>query len=189
MDILRIIEILGVISGLVYLWFEYKASLWLWIAGMVMSILYIYIYFSSKFYADMGIYIYYLFANIYGLAIWNRHKKESQKQDASFCHVKRSYILPLVSVALVLWLVIWLLLTKFTDSPIPIGDAFTTALSITAMWMMSRKQVEQWLLWFVVNVVSLSIYFYKDLYPTAGLFVVYAVVSIMGYIKWKKLIA
>jgi nicotinamide mononucleotide transporter len=70
---------------------------------------------------------------------------------------------------------------------VPYGDAFTTALSIVAMWMLAKKYVEQWWLWFVVNVVSCGLYVWKGLYPTAGLFAVYSVISVFGYYKWKRM--
>ena len=78
------------------------------------------------------------------------------------------------------------ILKTLTDSPIPLGDAFTTAASIVAMWMLAQKYLEQWLLWIVVNVVSTALYFWKGLYPTGMLFIVYVVVAVLGYFRWKK---
>ena len=80
----------------------------------------------------------------------------------------------------------WILI-RFTDSPVPFGDSFTTALSIVAMWMLANKYIEQWGLWIVVNVVSCALYAWKGLYPTALLYVVYSIVPVFGYFKWKQL--
>ncbi|MGB4445648.1 MAG: nicotinamide riboside transporter PnuC, partial [Dysgonamonadaceae bacterium] len=65
--------------------------------------------------------------------------------------------------------------------------SFTTAVSIIGMWMLAHKYLEQWWLWFVVNVVSSALYLWKGLYPTAGLFMIYSVISVFGYFRWKKM--
>jgi len=86
-----------------------------------------------------------------------------------------------------LFALIAFILIRFTDSPVPYGDSFTTAVSIIGMWMLAHKYLEQWWLWFVVNVVSSALYLWKGLYPTAGLFIIYSVISVFGYFRWKKM--
>ena len=81
------------------------------------------------------------------------------------------------------------MLSRFTDSPVPWGDAFTTALSILAMWMLAQKYLEQWGVWMVVNAVSAALYFWKGMTPTAVTYVVYTIVPIFGYIKWRRMMA
>ena len=182
------IEIIGACIGLLYLYLEYKANVWLWPVGIVMSLFYVVIFFHGKFYADAAVYLYYIGANVYGLAAWLRSSRRQQDSSASFpiIHTPKKQILPLALVSVAMWLVIFLILKNFTDSPIPWGDAFTTSLSIVAMWMLAKKQLEQWLLWVVVNAVSLCLYVWKGLYPTAVLFAFYTAVAVMGYFKWKK---
>lgn len=182
------IEIIGACIGLLYLYLEYKANVWLWPVGILMSLFYVVIFFHGKFYADAAVYLYYIGANVYGLAAWLRSSRRQQDSSASFpiIHTPKKQILPLALVSAALWLVIFLILRSFTDSPVPWGDAFTTSLSIVAMWMLAKKQLEQWLLWVVVNAVSLCLYVWKGLYPTAVLFAFYTAVAVMGYFKWKK---
>lgn len=192
MNIALIIEIIGAAIGLAYLYLEYRASFWLWSVGIVMSLFYIYIYFNGKFYADMGINIYYLGANIYGLILWKgdlskKEKTEKSKIERKISHIERGILLKSIPVFLLLFGVIFLILTKFTDSPVALGDSFTTALSIIAMWLMAKKYIEHWLFWVVINAVSTGLYLWKGLYPTAVLFVVYTIVSVMGYFKWMKM--
>lgn len=179
------IEIIGAVIGLIYLYLEYKASVYLWPVGVIMPLFYIYIFFFSKFYADMGINIYYLFASIYGWIRWNKESKQSK--ETSISHTPSKYWGRLLLAFLILFSGIAWMLIRFTDSPIPYGDSFTTALSIVAMWMLANKYIEQWGLWIGVNVVSCVLYAWKGLYPTAMLFVVYSIVPIFGYIKWKQL--
>lgn len=183
---MQTIEIIGALIGLLYLYLEYKANKWLWPIGVVMPMVYIWIFFQSKFYADMGVNIYYFFASIYGWIYWTRHRKKEDK-ELPVTHTPKRHLLPLTVVGVVLFAVIAFILTRYTDSPVPYGDSFTTALSILGMWLLARKHVEQWLFWFMVNVVSSGLYLWKGLYPTSILFAIYSVISVMGYFKWKRM--
>lgn len=180
-----ILEIIGVAIGLLYLYLEYKANVWLWPVGVIMPIVYIYIFYQSKFYADMGIYIYYFFASIYGWYIWTRSTKKTEQ--VIITHTPTMYLGKMVGLFALIFIVIAFILVRFTDSPVPYGDSFTTTLSIIAMWMLAHKYIEQWWLWIAVNVVSTGLYFWKGLYPTALLFVVYSIIPFFGYFKWKKM--
>ena len=186
-----IIEIIGAVIGLTYLFLEYKANVWLWPVGILMSVFYVVIFFHGKFYADAAVYLYYIGANTYGLFQWTRSRKlpideNGTKQELTITHVPAKRILPLVAITVVLWMVLYGILKTVTDSPVPLGDAFTTAVSIVAMWMLAQKYLEQWLLWIVVNIVSTILYFWKGLYPTGILFIVYVIVAVLGYLRWKK---
>ena len=87
----------------------------------------------------------------------------------------------------ILWYVIWLILVEFTDSNVPVADAFTTALSIVGLWMMAKKYAEQWLIWFVVDIVCSVLYFYKQIPFYGVLYGVYTVISLFGYRKWIRI--
>lgn len=181
------IEIIGAVIGLLYLYLEYKANKWLWPVGVVMPLVYVWIFFQSRFYADMGINIYYFFASIYGWIYWTRHKRQ-EEGELPVTHTPRRHLLPLTVTGIALFAAIAFILVRYTDSPVPYGDSFTTALSILGMWLLARKQVEQWLFWFVVNVVSCGLYLWKGLYPTSILFAIYSVISVFGYFKWKRMV-
>lgn len=191
MSIDLIIEITGAVIGLIYLYLEYKANVWLWPVGIVMSIFYVVIFFHGKFYADAAVYLYYIGANAYGLFQWTRSRKKTLEEDEvtkelPITHVPAKRILPLAAITFTLWMILYFILRTVTDSPIPLGDAFTTAVSIVATWMLAQKYLEQWMLWIVVNIVSTILYFWKGLYPTGILFIVYVIVAVLGYFRWKK---
>ena len=179
------LEVIGLIIGLLYLYFEYKASIWLWPIGVIMPIVYIIIFYQNKLYADMAFNGYYLFASIYGWYIW---ANSLQKKDQGvISHLPKKYIAGLSATFVAIFAIIAFLLIRFTDSDVPYGDSFTTTLSILAMWMLAHKYIEQWLLWLVVNAVTAALYSYKELNITVILFVVNFFVSILGYMKWKKM--
>lgn len=179
------LELFGLIIGLLYLYLEYKANIWLWPVGVIMPIVYIVIFYQNKFYADMTFNVYYLFASIYGWYIW---AKSLEKTDQGLIsHLPKRYIAGLIATFVAIFAVIAFLLINFTDSEVPYGDSFTTTLSILAMWMLAHKYIEQWLLWIVVNAVTAVLYYSKELNITVVLFVVNFFVSILGYMKWKRM--
>lgn len=181
------LEIIGTAIGLLYLWLEYKASIYLWVAGIIMPAIYVFVYYDVGLYADVGISVYYVLAAGYGLVVWKRgHKKE--KKELPVTRVPGQVLLPLFFVFTVAFFVIAWLLIHYTDSNVPWADSFTTALSIIGMWMLARKYAEQWLVWIGVNVVSCGLYVYKDLYFTSVLYGLYAVIAIFGYFKWVRMI-
>ena len=182
---MQTIEIIGAVIGLLYLFFEYRASRWLWPVSVLMPLFYVWIFFQSKFYADMGINVYYFFASIYGWIRWNREKNHGT--GLPITHTPKRLMLPLTVIGLSLFALIALILHRYTDSPVVVGDSLTTALSIMGMWMLAQKHVEQWWLWFVVNIISCGLYLWKGLYPTAALFAIYSVISVFGYYKWRRL--
>ncbi|KAA6333586.1 Thiamine pyrophosphokinase [termite gut metagenome] len=179
------LEITGTLIGLLYLWLEYKASIYLWAAGIIMPAIYIFVYYEAGLYADTGINIYYLLAALYGWALWKRGSGTAE--ELPITHTPAHVLLP-VSLVLIAGfsLIAWLLI-NYTDSNVPWTDSFITALSIVGMWMLAKKYVEQWLVWMVVDAVSCGLYVYKDLYLTSGLYGFYAVIAVFGYLKWKRM--
>lgn len=180
------LEIIGVIVGLVYLYWEYKASSWLWVASIVMPAIYIFVYHDAGFYADMGINIYYLAASLYGLIFWILRK--AKDKPLKITHTPIRYIAPIVVVASVLWWALWWVLTTYTDSTVALGDSFTTALSVVGMWMLTRKFAEQWIVWILVDIVCAVLYIQKGLEWTGYLYALYTIIAIFGYFKWRKMV-
>lgn len=185
------IEISGTVVGLIYLWQEYRASIYLWITSIIMPAIYLYVYYQAGLYADFGINIYYLVIALYGWLAWRYNfslrGKRADSNELSISHISRVTFSHLALLFLAAWAVISYILTHFTNSTVPFTDAFTTALSIVGMYMLARKYIEQWWVWLVVDVVSSALYIYKELYFTAALYALYAIIAIFGYRKWKQL--
>lgn len=224
MDTLRLLDILGFVVGLVYLWLEYKASIWLWLASIVMPLIDLFLYYKAGLYADFGMAIYYVLAGIYGFIAWKWFKPagngtghgsergsgqgseqasvqgseqasveacepasvrgSGQASERPITHFKRSQVLPALAVTLLLWAGIWWILVTFTNSTVPVADAFTTALSIVALWALSQKYAEQWLLWLAVDLVCTILYVRKGIPFKAAIYGLYTVIAVFGYRKW-----
>ena len=181
------LEIVGVLVGLLYLYYEYKASAFLWFAGVIMPALSLVVYFNAGLYADLAINIYYMIAAIYGWITWHFYKKDDKASEMPVSKMPRVFYVPAVLFFVVLAVALSYVLMLFTDSTVPVWDSVTTALSVVAMWMLARKFIEQWLVWIVVDVVSSGLYIHKEIYFYAALYALYAVVAIFGYVNWKKM--
>ncbi|MBQ8127638.1 MAG: nicotinamide mononucleotide transporter [Prevotella sp.] len=186
MDTLRFLDILGFVLGLIYLYLEYRASIWLWLASIVMPAVDMVLYYKAGLYADFGLAVYYCLAGLYGYVKW-RPKQQSTPAPTP-CHFPLRLVLPTAAVFLLLWGVIWLFLATQTNSTVPLTDAFTTALSIVALWALAHKYAEQWLLWFVVDAVCTILYIYKGIPFKAAIYALYTVVALAGYRKWLRMI-
>lgn len=192
------LQIGGLIVGLLYLWWEYNADRRLWIASVVMPAISLWLYFRKGLYADFAINIYYLAIAVYGYLAWTKHRRRPDCDNNSHSTSAEPTSLPIrhtpmpvavgcVGATLILWLLIRWVLCSFTDSTVPTADAFTTALSIVAMWMLARKYIEQWLAWFVVDAVCVVLYIYKGIPLYALLYALYTIIALLGYRKWLKL--
>ncbi|RHJ86451.1 nicotinamide riboside transporter PnuC [Parabacteroides sp. AM08-6] len=184
----QVLEYFGVLTGLLYLFLEIKQHRSMWIVGFLTSLLYVFIFFFSKIYADMGLNIYYVIISIYGFRKWTSSNKvpETTSEIILYRHLTPLLFAGISSSIFCIFGFLYYILYNFTDSPIPVGDAFTTAVGIVATWMLARRIIEHWIFWIIVNFVSVYLYYLRDLYPTMVLYLCYAVLAVVGLYTWKK---
>lgn len=177
--------------GLLYIWLEYRAHIALWVVSVVMPALDIWLYWSHGLYGDAGMAMYYTLAAIYGFAVWKfglrSGGKERKAVEISRFPLRK--ILPSALIFAAVWAVTYWVLVTYTNSSVPLADSFTNALSIIALWALSRKYAEQWLLWIVVDAVCCTLYVIKGIPFKAGLYGLYIVIAIAGYRRWLRLIS
>lgn len=179
------LDTLGTILGFIYLILEFRTSVWMWVVGSIMPAIYIVVLYKAGIYADCGMEVYYFLAGIYGLIIWLRGKTETGT-IVSISHTPRKLWPRLSLLFIILFVAIAAFLRECTDSRVPYIDSFTTTLSIIAMWMLSRKYIEQWWVWFVVDAVSSGLYIYKGIYGRSILYAIYTIMAIYGWYTWQK---
>lgn len=180
------LDIVTTVLGLAYIIFEYRASVWMWLVGFMMQSLGIVLYYQKGLYADCGMEFYYLAMTVYGY--WKWIHGSTEKKELPIRHFPKKMILPWLGIIALVWLTIYLILSNFTNSTVPIADSFTTALSIIGIWALAHKYLEQWFIWIAVDVVTCGLYFYKEIPFKASLYALYVVIAIFGYFKWKKMI-
>jgi len=178
------IEIIGAILSLIYIYLSIKAKVSLWFFGIISSLFYIVVFYQTKFYADMSLQFYYVIISIYGWIHW-KHGKSDMEELTTSIMTKRDWLITIIGIAVVYVFYYWIL-SKYTDSTIPKSDALVGALSVIGTWMLAKKFLENWLMWILADGLCIGLYLYKELYPTAILFVIYTVMAGVGYWEWKK---
>ena len=179
------LDILTTILGLIYIWLEYRASIFLWIVGIVMPALDIWLYWQHGLYGDVGMATYYTLAAVYGYIVWKWGHGE--KRTLPISHMPLRLYLPVTVFFFVAWGATYYILITWTNSTVPVLDAFTNALSFVGLWALARKYMEQWFFWIAVDVVCTFLYVTKGIPFKAGLYGLYVVIAVAGWFKWRQL--
>ena len=179
------LDIITTILGLIYIWLEYRAHIALWIVGIIMPALDAVLYWNHGLYGDAGMACYYTLAAFYGLFFWKFKKTRKKKEPLPIVYMPRRQYMPTALFFLVAWGATYYVLIKWTDSTVPVLDAFTNALSFVGLWALARKYVEQWLFWMIVDAVCTLLYIQKGIPFKALLYGLYVVIAIAGYYKWR----
>lgn len=180
---------LALTAGLVnfiWIYLEYKASIWLWPVGIILPLFYIALSWQALFLGNILVNLYFLVTSIIGWIMWLRHKSSTQEASEAQGITRargRDLVLHLAILAL-LYYPIFLLL-KEGNSSLPVCDTIATLFSFLGMLYLSRKQLEHWLCWIVANSLSMLIFFHSRDYISAFIFSVNLLVSILGYIRWR----
>lgn len=149
------------------------------IAGMVSTLLYIYVFYSYGLFAESMLNVYYLLISIGGLLYW-------QSKEHGISHWTKKEIQLTASIMLVGTLLLYVILKQYTSSTVPFFDALVSAIAWAGSWLLMRRKLENWLVLNVSNVMALPLLWYKELSLTALLTLIYIYVAIQGYVAWKK---
>jgi nicotinamide mononucleotide transporter len=183
------LDIITTILGLLYIALEYRAHIALWVVGIVMPALDVWLYWSHGLYGDAGMAVYYTLAAVYGWAVWRFGKKRGQEADEMpITRMPHRLYFPTLGVFFALWALTYWILTSFTDSSVPLLDAFTNALSFVGLWALARKYVEQWAFWIIVDAICTYLYIVKGIPFKAGLYGLYVIIAIAGLRKWNLMV-
>ena len=180
------LEIVTTVLGLIYIWLEYRASIWLWVVGIVMPAMQVYLYWSHGLFAFAALTCYYTLAAVYGLAVWKFRKTRKTHQPLPIVYMPRRLYVSSGVAIMALWTATYYLFIRFTDSPVPTLEALTNAFSIVGLWALSRKFLEQWFFWIVANTLGCIIYIQTDMPYYVFLYGLYNVIAVAGYFKWKR---
>ena len=183
-DYLFSIEGLAVSTGLASVWFSVKERIWVYPIGLISVSIYVYLSFIYGIYADMGINIYYVLISIYGWYRWLQPSESGAAKEITH-NSGKEWLLSIV-LFLLSWVILFVILQRFTDSEIPLWDSLTTSLAIVGMWLMAEKKVEHWLFWIATDLLSIPLYYYKNLLLTSGQFFVFTILAVIGWLQWNK---
>lgn len=173
-----VIESLAVLFSLLYVILAAKENIWCWGAALISVSLYVYICYTAKLYPETGLQIFYLIMAIIGYFTWNKKSKEKIKEWSEFKH------LIIIILGALFSFIMGFYFFTYTESAMPIIDSITTTFSIIATYMVVKKVLGNWLYWIVIDLLSVYMYFHRDLHLTSLLFVAYATIAVFGYISW-----
>jgi nicotinamide mononucleotide transporter len=184
------LEFTAVVFGLLSVWFAKQEKILVYPTGIISVVLYIFICFKVKLYADAGINLFYFVMSVYGWYCW------AVKKNQPILHItscsKRDWLFS-IGLFVVSLLVIIILLKIFKKDDIeywstlvPYIDTFVTSVFIVGMWMMARKKIENWILWIIGDAISIPLFIYKGLAFSGFQFMIFLVLAGMGYASWRK---
>ncbi len=179
-----LLELVAVAFGLLYVWYMKKASLLAFPFGIINVLIYVYICFDARLYAYATINLFYFVMSVYGWYNWTRKRAGETALPISRCSKRAHLINGLVMIFS--FFILWILLFRFTDNPVPFWDALTTSVYIIGMWLTARKKVENWLFWIAGDVISIGLFASQGLYFSSFQFLVFTVIAILGFMEWRK---
>lgn len=175
------LELAAALVGLVSVGLTVRQSIWCWPTGLMMVSLYIFVFYDAKLYSDMLLQVAYIFMQLYGWYYWLRGQN-SQPATITTMSFRARWVWS-AGAALGTGMLGYVM-DQHTDAAVPYWDATTTVLSVVAQWLLGRKVLENWVLWIIVDVFSIGIYLHRDLYLTAGLYVVFLGMAVSGMLAW-----
>ncbi len=177
------LEIAATVFGLVNVYLIVRRNIWNFPFGLVMVVLYAKIFYDYKLYSDSLLQLYYIVVQLYGWWYWLRGRRPDGLIDVETLDARARLVAGAVIVAGAAALG-WGM--SNTDASVPYWDATTTVMSLVAMVLLSRRKLENWVLWIAVDVLSIGIYSYKELYLTAGLYAVFLCLASWGLVEWLR---
>ena len=179
-----LLEIVAVIFGVLYTVLMAQNKISCWIFGIIGSLLSVYLFIEyAKLYAEAVLYVFYVFAGIYGWMMWKKQKEVNEVyQHKLVTHIKIIAIGTVLSVAFYYGLTYF-----FKEAEKPLIDSFTTIFSFIATYLMAKKWIENWYYWAIIDGISIYLYFTRGLDVYALLMLAYTILVVYGYWKWRKL--
>lgn len=181
---MSLIELTGVITGVIGVWLAARQNVWTWPVSLVSVAMYVIIFYDARLYADMGLNAFYVVTSLYGWYVWLYGGKGHTERKVS--RVRKNELGLLLLLGVVFTLGLGYFLDNYTDADLSYTDSAATAISLIGYWMMAKKQLENWIVWLVVDVLYVGIYLYKELYLTSGLYFVFLILCVIGYLDWKR---
>ena len=185
------IEMFAALLGIISVWYARKENILVFPFGIANVLIYIYICFTARLYANAGINVVYLVSNIYGWYMWARKDENDESLQITRNTFKQN-VWSWVSVVIVYIAAFFVLReTNKTDpdylhSYLPYIDSFNTSFFLVATILMAVKKAENWVFWIIGDLVSIPIFISQRLYFTGIQYTVFLVLAILGWIEWKK---
>ena len=181
-----VLEITGVLFGLMSVWYAKKNNIWVYPTGMISTSIFVYLLFRSALLGDMIINAYYFIMSAYGWYYWSKREEQVIVHPITSTtkkEFKTALLLFVASLLFIFW--VYQVFDKWKNWTAYV-DTLTTAIFFVGMGLMARRKIEHWLFWILGDIISIPLYFYKGLTLTSLQYVIFTIIAINGYRSWKK---
>jgi nicotinamide mononucleotide transporter len=177
-------ELVAALAGAISVYLSARENILSWPTAIVNVSLYTFIFYESGLFSDMGLQVVYLVLSIYGWYEWLHGGEQRTRLHVSHATPRQWAISGAIGA------VFWLALAQYTSTlkgvSYPYLDSGLTTLSLVAQWMMTRKILENWVLWIIADIIYVPMYTFKGLYVTSALYTVFLVLAILGLVAWRR---
>jgi nicotinamide mononucleotide transporter len=178
------LEIVAALVGALSVWLSVRQNIWSWPTAIVNVVLYAIVFYEAKLYADMGLQVVYAVLSIYGWYEWLYGGAGRTELRVTRTGPRLGMLLALIAAAGSV--VLGLFLHRETDAALPYMDSFLSSTSLVAQWMMTKKLLENWVVWIGVDVLYVGMFIFKGLFLTSALYAVFLALAVKGYIDWRR---
>ncbi len=178
-------EFTAVFLAVVYLILAIKQNLWCWVAAFFSTLIYSILFFDVSLLMDSALNVYYLIMAIYGWYSWkygNLLVKQNELNISSYNLKKHIEIIISLSI---ISLILGFIMANYTSADFAYLDSATTVFAVFTTYMLTKKVLENWIYWIIIDALSIYIYINKGFYLTAILFAFYTILAFVAYKKWK----
>ena len=181
------LELFAALVGAVSVYLSVRQNIWSWPTAIVNVVLYALVFYEARLYADMGLQVVYAILSIYGWYEWLYGGEGRTELRVTRTGWRLGLLL--AAIAALGSALLGVFLHRATDAALPFMDSFLSSTSLVAQWMMTKKLLENWLVWIGVDVLYVGMFIFKGLFLTAGLYAVFLALAVKGYIDWRRSIA
>ncbi len=180
---MAVAELVAVVLAVAYLLLAIRQNIWCWAAALCSSVIYLWLFFDALLYMESALQIFYVAMAVYGWYQWKRGGDDGRGLHIVTWRL-RTHALVIAGVLILSAGVGWAMTA--TDAVFPYLDSFTTVAAVVTTYMVARKVLENWVYWFVIDSVAIYLYIARELYLTSALFVVYLVLVVVGFRRWRR---
>jgi len=181
------LEAVAVIFGIISVYLSTRENIWSWPTALINVALFSALFLESGLYSDTGLQLVYFVLSLYGWYEWLYGGAGRTALTVTRTSTRTWAVMG--GIGVVTWALLGTITSRLPGTALPYVDAATTTVSLLAQWMMTRKLVENWLIWIAVDVVYVGMFVFKGLYLTAFNYGIYLVLAVMGYVSWKRSLA
>ncbi len=162
-----------------------RNNIWGWPLCIISNLISLYLYYTTGIYGEAFLEIIYISLALYGLFHWTYGGAHSKPADIIF--LDTNTIVKLLVCLTFGYITTYFILTQYTNSTIPHLDAMTMALSLIGQWLTARRYIENWIIWFITDLLMISMFYHKTLTGHFVLNICYLFVAIYGFTTWYKI--